>query len=176
MNQQGMGRIPSVALGAVLLLSCAAHNGAQPVQPSPPVEVHTTAATKEASVARLTVADEIQKTCALPVEDDRAPHFDFDSATLRPRGEAILDAVAECLTHGPLAGREVRITGYTDERGRADYNEALGLYRATAAKLRLELRGVAGERVEARSLGEREASGSAADSRARDRRVEIELR
>lgn len=126
---------------------------------------------------RFVVAEEIRRTCDIDVEDERAPHFELDSAQLRPRGRAIVDAIGACLTAGPLAGRRISITGHTDRLGAASYNEQLGLYRAIAAKLRLEEMGVAPEAVIVRSRGERDARATAEDEDLRwmDRRVEVEL-
>lgn len=123
----------------------------------------------------MTIADEIRTTCELPGDVQDAPHFDFDSALLTPRGATILDAIGACLTSGGLASRHVLILGHTDPRGSRRYNEELGLARALAAKMELERVGVPTAHIAVASRGENDAHGTNDAGWARDRHIEVRL-
>lgn len=60
--------------------------------------------------------------------------FDFNSARLTPQGRRQLDELARAFEQGRLIGRPVTIAGHTDARGSVDYNRALSVRRAEAAK------------------------------------------
>jgi peptidoglycan-associated lipoprotein len=66
----------------------------------------------------------------------------------------------------------IEITGHCDERGSDEYNMALGMRRATAAKTWLTSRGIAQDRITVRSMGEEQpiAMGSNEDAWAQNRR------
>ena len=78
-------------------------------------------------------------------------HFDYNEAVLLPADKAILDAKAAALRASPAI--RIRITGNCDERGSDQYNIALGMQRASAAKDYLGVAGVDGGRIEVASLG-----------------------
>lgn len=78
-------------------------------------------------------------------------HVDCDQAVLLPADKAILDVKAAILRANP--GIRIRITGNCDERGSDQYNIALGMRRASAAKEYLGVAGVDGGRIEVASLG-----------------------
>jgi peptidoglycan-associated lipoprotein len=78
-------------------------------------------------------------------------HFDYNEAVLLPADKAILDVKAAILRANP--GIRIRITGNCDERGSDQYNIALGMRRASAAKGYLGVAGVDGGRIEVASLG-----------------------
>ena len=59
-------------------------------------------------------------------------YFDFDRAELRDDQRAILDAKLPVLRANP--GVRIRIEGNADERGSDEYNMALGMSRAQAAR------------------------------------------
>jgi peptidoglycan-associated lipoprotein len=99
-------------------------------------------------------------------------YFEFDSATLRPAAQDILDAhIALAKTNGD----SVRLEGHTDERGTREYNMALGERRAKAVANYMVASGVASYRIESVSYGEERpaASGSSEGSWSQNRRVEI---
>jgi peptidoglycan-associated lipoprotein len=101
--------------------------------------------------------------------------FAFDSAALRSRAEPMLEALATCLTNGPLSGRKLRVTGRADPRGPEDYNAELGLARARAIATYLTEAGMAQENIQVVSVGEDEATGTEEQGWAWDRRVDISL-
>jgi len=113
----------------------------------------------------------IAEQCGVAAE---TAYFATGSAELRPDGEERLLAIAQCLTVGPLAQREVVLVGHTDPRGDEAYNEQLGIARAHAVADFLRGHGVSSLKMKVVSVGEREAADDE-DAWAKDRRVEIML-
>ncbi len=77
--------------------------------------------------------------------------FDYDSSAIRPDAQAAVLHAAEYLQKHPSIA--VLIGGYADDRGSAEYNIALGVRRATAARKALIEAGVAPERLQIISYG-----------------------
>jgi len=102
--------------------------------------------------------------------------FAVNSASIEPRLRPVLDAFAHGLSSEP--NMQVRVVGHTDSTGSDAINEPLSLRRAESVRGYLEDRGIRPQRIEAAGRGSREpvASNESAESRARNRRVEIFLR
>ena len=82
----------------------------------------------------------------------QAIHFDFDRSDILASDRPVLDRKASVLSsNAPL---RIRVEGNTDERGSDEYNLALGMRRAGAAKRYLTEHGIDGSRVETVSYGE----------------------
>jgi peptidoglycan-associated lipoprotein len=79
-------------------------------------------------------------------------HFDFDRTEILPADRPVLEQKVAILRANPPL--QLRIDGNTDERGSDEYNLALGLRRAVAAKRYLVERGVADNRITTVSNGE----------------------
>ena len=79
-------------------------------------------------------------------------HFEFDSSTLLPEAQEILNKKAEWLRNNPDVA--ATIEGHCDERGTNEYNLALGDRRAASAKTFLVDLGIAGTRLTCISYGE----------------------
>jgi peptidoglycan-associated lipoprotein len=77
--------------------------------------------------------------------------FDYDSATIKPEGQASLSKDAAWL--GRWKTTKVTVSGHCDERGTAEYNLALGERRADAVKAYLESLGIAADRITTVSYG-----------------------
>lgn len=78
-------------------------------------------------------------------------HFDFDRSDLLPPDVETLSGKTTILrAHEPV---RIRIEGHCDERGSDEYNLALGMRRAMAAKRYLAEHGVAADRLETVSYG-----------------------
>lgn len=77
--------------------------------------------------------------------------FDYDSYKIRPDGEVAIEHAAAYLKKHPEIG--VTIGGYSDERGSAEYNLALGEKRANAARDALITAGVDPDRLKIISYG-----------------------
>lgn len=84
--------------------------------------------------------------------DENVVHFDFDQSDIQPQYTELLKAIAAYLIAHP--DQNVRIEGYTDERGTKAYNMALGQRRAQSVKRFLILQGVAADQIETVSYGE----------------------
>jgi peptidoglycan-associated lipoprotein len=106
----------------------------------------------------------------------RLIYFDFDSYTVKPEYQQLVDAHARYMRANP--NRRVALEGHTDERGGREYNLALGQRRAEAVRRALTLLGVNDNQVEAVSFGKEKpaAAGSDEAAWAQNRRVEIVYR
>jgi peptidoglycan-associated lipoprotein len=79
-------------------------------------------------------------------------HFDFDASAILDADKPVLDRKSSILNaNRPI---RIRIEGNTDERGSDEYNLALGMRRAAAAKLYLTQHGIDASRIETVSYGE----------------------
>lgn len=177
--------------GALVLAACAAcsNNQQEPLVPAsrwepPPAERPVTeheagradgdqGGTK--SEGTLGLSSGIRERCKLPETRAASPQFDFDESELRPRGQGILDGVAACMQEGgALSGESITVVGHADPRGTSEYNRGLGMHRAEATRRYLASKGIPEARVNVRSRGESEATGTDPASWQLDRHVQIE--
>lgn len=83
--------------------------------------------------------------------------FEFDSDRLTGQARDQLDELARALEDPRLSSSRVRLTGHTDSRGAAAYNQSLSERRArTAARYLRERHGITAGRLETRGMGERQ--------------------
>jgi OOP family OmpA-OmpF porin len=103
-------------------------------------------------------------------------HFNFDKDTLKPSGAGILDHAVTVIKQNP--DMRFNIGGHTDSVGSDQYNEGLAQRRANTVRNYLVQHGVASNRLDVSSYGERNpvASNTTAEGRAENRRVEIDHR
>jgi outer membrane protein OmpA-like peptidoglycan-associated protein len=120
------------------------------------------------------ISKALRERCKLPEDTRTAPSFEFDESALHTGGRNVLDDVARCLV-GALKDEAVTVIGRTDDQGSNAYNKNLATNRAAAARDYLVSRGVATDRVHLMSRGETGARGDDEESRALDRRVDLEL-
>ncbi len=102
-------------------------------------------------------------------------HFDYNLADIKAEDRSRLDGKAQLLKQFTTV--RIRITGHCDERGSDQYNIALGMRRATAAKDYLVQAGIDASRIEVASLG-REVPIDAASTEAawaQNRRDEFDI-
>jgi len=113
---------------------------------------------------------------APPPEGPRIVLFDYDSFTIKPEFQPVIEAQARYLKADPR--RRASVEGHTDERGGREYNLALGQKRAEAVRRALGLLGVGEAQVEAVSFGKEKPAvpGSDEAALARNRRAEITYR
>lgn len=125
-----------------------------------PVAGSVPASSTPTPLARPANADSMARAEAARREADRAAlvnqlaetiHFDYDQFAVNPDDTARLDRKAAILKANPAL--RIRVTGHADERGSDEYNLALGMKRAIAAKDYLTRLGVDGSRIEVASLG-----------------------
>ncbi|HMA08809.1 MAG TPA: peptidoglycan-associated lipoprotein Pal, partial [Ramlibacter sp.] len=127
-------------------------------------------AASESRVAPV-AADSAALTAAGPVNVARLVYFDYDSYSIKPEFQSLIEAHARFLKAN--TGRRVALEGHTDERGGREYNLALGQRRAEAVRRALALLGVADNQMEAVSFGKEKPAvpGSDEQAWAKNRRV-----
>lgn len=103
----------------------------------------------------------------------RSVYFDFDSYAVKDEYNSTLSAHAKYLSSH--TARKILVQGNTDERGGREYNLALGQKRAVAVTKSLSALGVAGNQVEAVSLGKEKPKAAGHDEAAwaQNRRADI---
>ncbi len=111
-----------------------------------------------------------------PVGVARIIYFDFDSYTVKPEFQSLLEAHARYLKAS--SARKVMLEGHTDDRGGREYNLALGQKRAEAVRRSLGLLGVSDAQVEAVNCGKEKPAvqGNNESAFAQNRRVELSYR
>ena len=126
-------------------------------------------------VAPVTIDDSAQNAAG-PVGVARIIYFDYDSYSVKPDYQSLIDGHARFLKANPQ--RRVSLEGHTDERGGREYNLALGQKRAEAVRRALGLLGVNDSQLEAVSFGKEKPAvpGSGEGVWAQNRRVEISYR
>lgn len=99
-------------------------------------------------------------------------HFAFDKYNLTPLAHKTLTGVAKQLAANNF---EVTVEGHTDWVGSDEYNQALGMRRATATANELASNGVRKENTTLKTFGESEplASNKTADGRSQNRRSDV---
>ena len=103
-------------------------------------------------------------------------HFDFDKSDVRAgQDESVLQQKLRILQAN--SALRLEITGHCDERGSDEYNMALGMKRANAAKQWLVDNGITESRLTVRSMGEERptAMGSTEDAWEQNRRDEFAI-
>lgn len=102
-------------------------------------------------------------------------HFSHDSSVISPQSAALLTRISEYMhTDGKI---RLQLEGFADETGSTDYNLALSLRRAIAAREFLLKKDIAPERLTLRTLGELDPvkKGRIREALAFNRRVELLL-
>jgi peptidoglycan-associated lipoprotein len=174
----------SLAVPIVLLAIATAACGSDPkppvVAPPPPVAAQAaptvTSAPGKAEKMAVNVDEDIIKACNLKFENiEDAPKFDYDSEALTPGEKNVLEAIAKCITVGPLKGRAVDLVGRADPRGETEYNMTLGAKRARSVHTFLGGLGVPGDKLRDTSRGELDAKGTDEEGWRKDRRVDVRL-
>ena len=184
-----MNRTHVLILSALGLAACSRHH-AEPVAPAPtpaptamapapaapaPVPAMSHADSVRAQVARDEAARRAATTAwGLVSADSQALaqriRFGYDRSELDSNDIAHLEAKRAVLEKNPAL--VIKISGNADERGPDEYNLALGLRRAAAAKRWLEFHGIASNRIEIVSYGEEQPldDGHDEDAWTRNRR------
>jgi outer membrane protein OmpA-like peptidoglycan-associated protein len=104
--------------------------------------------------------------------DAATVYFDTDKSTLQADGAALLTERAACYAK---ATATIAVVGHADERGTTEYNAALGMRRAEAAKAHLQGQGVPADRITTDSRGEESPADPGHDEAAwsKNRRAEV---
>lgn len=103
-------------------------------------------------------------------------YFDYDSFSVKPEFQSMLDAHARFLRADK--NRKAVLEGHTDDRGGREYNLALGQKRAEAVRRALSVLGVPDTQIEAVSYGKEKPASNGLDEAAfaKNRRAEISYR
>jgi OOP family OmpA-OmpF porin len=103
--------------------------------------------------------------------------FDVSKADLKPQGKKELDALVDKISSEKLGVAQITVTGHTDSTGAKAYNQGLSEHRAEAVKAYLVQKGLIGERIVTKGMGDSQpvASNKTAAGRAQNRRVEIDI-
>jgi peptidoglycan-associated lipoprotein len=158
--------------------SKAAKKQSVPAPSTPAAAVQTTPAAMQSQPVspNVAVSDDLAKRCSLKFGNaEQAPKFGLDDAELLPSDRDVLQQIADCLTKGPLQGRNVQLVGRADPRGTDEYNLGLGTRRAENVRTYLQRLGVPANRLAPTTRGELDASGSDETGWQRDRRVDLQL-
>lgn len=91
-------------------------------------------------------------TIAPPSNKIRNIFFDFDKSNLRAASMRELDQLYQILKSNPQYSAE--LSAHTDSKGSLEYNNALSLRRATAAKEYLIEKGISKDRIKTSTFGE----------------------
>ena len=138
-----------LAAAAVLSAGCGGKN--QVESPTPAAELPSAPGMSYSQVSVESIPRD------LPEDTRRATleqpiHFGFDQSDLSPGARRILAAKGEILRATPAL--TLRIEGHADARGSDEYNLALSVRRAAAAKRFLVSLGIAADRLETVGYGE----------------------
>lgn len=103
--------------------------------------------------------------------------FDHDSAVIKTESTSELNDIADHIKNRSDV-QAVEITGHTDSRGSAQYNDGLSMRRATSVKNYLIDHGVSPTVISTSGMGENQpvATNESAEGRAKNRRVEINVK
>ena len=174
MNKSLIGTI----LLAVMLTACSSKpmkdEPAAPVEEkAPPAAVSAPAVETPAATAAAPESEVAYNPLKDPnnILSQRSIYFDFDKDEVKAEFRPLIEAHANYLNQN--AGASVVLQGHADEIGTREYNLALGQRRSVSVKKVINLLGVQDKQIETVSYGEEKATGSDAESRQKDRRVDI---
>lgn len=171
-------RMMALAAGAALVAACGGNP--EPAEPLPQQGdddgLPRTETTDRTPVGADTDAEEAARSEAVrrAMEDLTMPvYFGYDQFSLEQEARDVLRRKADVLRASQPV--RLRIEGHADERGSIEYNLALGLRRATAARDFLTNFGIQASRLEVVSFGEEQPADPGQDEAAyaRNRRAEF---
>jgi outer membrane protein OmpA-like peptidoglycan-associated protein len=125
--------------------------------------------TSSSSILYLHMTESVRSVCS-----GSEPFFEYKSAEPRPESQPALDNLSVCMKFGALRGKSITLVGKTDPRGSEQYNDQLGLDRASQVKQYLVQHGVESDRIQLKSGGE-VGTSQWPQHYALERRVEIYL-
>ena len=175
----GRTMLVAASMGGILLTGCSKKEPEQPA-PQPAAAEETVRPAQPAVETNDRTAEEAEARARAEAERLRAVltqviHFDYDESAIRPSDQETLAAKAAILREYPDV--RLRIAGHADERGSIEYNLALGMRRAEAAKQFLVNYGLDASRFETVSFGEERpvAPGQDESAYAQNRRDEFQI-
>jgi len=166
-----------VLFAGLLLAGCAKKALEQPPTPqTPPPTPSAPAPTPTTPAPTPAPSTPSPASPSATVADLQPVFFDYDSDQLREDARATLDRNARLLRDN--ASLNATIEGHCDERGTAEYNQALGERRAQAARDYLVQAGISASRLNLISYGKERpfATGSDESAYAQNRRAHFSAR
>lgn len=172
-------------MSALVVTGC---RRAEPEEPTPVQQTDDEAARRQAEEAARLAAEEAARREAeadearLAAERERAVavlteriHFAYDESAITPDSRDVLLQKVEVLRQN--GDVRLRIIGHADERGSIEYNLALGMRRANAARDFLTNYGLEVGRFETASMGEEEplVNQATESAYAQNRRAEFQI-
>ena len=148
----------AISIGLTLVVTACHHKKPEtaptPVNSTVAPTAGTTAATTDGTAAALQYRwIEPRRDCCsrrVATMSDRI-HFDYNKSDIKPEDTQRLDGKGRCSSSSRRSGSGSPVTA--DERGSDQYNIALGMRRATAAKNYLVQLGIDASRIDVASLG-----------------------
>jgi OOP family OmpA-OmpF porin len=103
--------------------------------------------------------------------------FDVGKADLKPQGKKELDALVDKIKSEKVGVGQITVTGHTDSTGAKAFNQSLSERRAESVKAYLVEKGLSGDRIVTKGMGDSQpvASNKTAAGRAQNRRVDIDI-
>lgn len=104
--------------------------------------------------------------------------FDVSKADLKAAGKSELDALVNKIKDNNTQIEQITVTGHTDSTGASEYNRKLSERRAEAVKVYLVSKGLNGDRIVTKGVGDAQpvASNKTAAGRSQNRRVDIDIK
>ena len=169
------GAALALALAVLLLAGCAKKSRETAPVPTPTPQPPSTVVPEKPTEAPKP-AETTPPVTTVRSEDLQPAFFDFDSYALSDAARAALDQDARLLRD--RAGVKITIEGHCDERGTAEYNQALGERRAQAARDYVVAAGVDAARIQVISYGKERPfdSGQEEAAWAKNRRAHFVVR
>jgi peptidoglycan-associated lipoprotein len=165
-----------VALVSLIFAAACHHATPAPTTPPPVAQAQPAPPPAKQASPNVFVSNDLAKQCTLHVDNvQEAPKFNYDAASLEPADRDVLQAIATCVTNGPLKGRHLELTGRADPRGTEEYNMGLGSRRAGTVRDFLKHLGVGQGQLAQTTRGALDASGTDDATWKQDRRVDITL-
>lgn len=141
--------LTSIAIGAMIFAGCS----------SKVPEVQTNASAHDMSVSQasentINETDRLNALISNLQSSLKSIYFDFDKFNIRADQQGIIGQNAGLLSKSDASKLSIKVEGNCDEWGSDEYNYALGLKRAKAAKDALISNGVSEDRISVVSYGE----------------------
>jgi outer membrane protein OmpA-like peptidoglycan-associated protein len=133
--------------------------------------------TVKVTTEKINVADSVA-TIPESMPQKYSVYFDFNKSefTNDQKGDSSILVITDWLEKHP--GSVLNITGHTDIVGTEEYNQELGMRRATAVGKYIESKGIAADRMVVSSRGESEPASDylTNEGRAKNRRTELSIK
>jgi len=177
-SRRAFGAVVWLCTVGTVALSCA-HKEGERVARNAPASTDGSAESPPVpppTIAFLEISAGVQKKCGLSSHAKDASAPDFRASKLLPRGNEVLEQLANCVRRHVLDGPGLTIIGNPDPHGPDAFRRMLGMERAGAVEEYLVSHGVARYEIEMQSYGNGEEQDGGSSNQSRVSRVVIEER